>query len=571
MEEETSSFLIILSINKWIEPNFPSKIELSFIIILNKIIRLDLDGSITNTPKSKKQKSMRFNRFMELYSTESNYVGILHAIVSEFQKPLDDMVDTPEELLNKSELRSIFNNFSPIYEVHLEMLNHFKELQSTWSDGCLIGKIILDHRDALLKAYPPYVNYFEQMKDTLRQCIAQNPKFHAFLKINESKSECGRQSLEDLMIRPVQRLPSISLLISDILKHTPKSNPDYKVLDESLNAIRDVMKYINEDKRKTEGRVALFDIFNDIDNCPADLVSSHRSYISRCEVSELSNCLSGRDDSLMIFLFTDYIEICKIRKSRGLNHIRSPPGTINTLNTTTRAHSHTHSKAYKHIRLIPLSSIPMVYDINDSERAFAMKIKDKFYCFNIQEECEKKVYLINFCKQLAENACRADYGQFLHECDSHELGIDISDINSGTLKRVYNFARTRLVSRAFSFKTTPLRVKRTVSTTSPLYLSTNSLMWSTLYSHWQMFDSWYIRNYLYPTQRLSMSINYLSVSLLSHRLSNYSLPAFHIYLFYFLKKTTTDIFSASDFIFGCLNKSFLVVLSSRLQTEYQPE
>lgn len=427
-----------------------------------------------NTPKTKKQKSMRFNHFMDLYSTESNYVGILHTIVSEFQKPLETMVDTNEELLNKSELKAIFINFSPIYEVHLQMLNHFRELQSNWTDNCLIGKIILDHRDALLKAYPPYVNFFEQMKDMLQQCIAQNPKFHAFLKINQSKPECGRQTLQDLMIRPVQRLPSMSLLINDILKHTPKSNPDSKVLEEALNAIKDVMKYINEDKRKTEGRVALFDIFNDIDNCPADLVSSHRSYISRCEVSELTNSLSGRDDPLMIFLFTDYIEICKIRKSRGMTNIKSPTGTMNALNTTTRAH--THGKSYKHIRLIPLSAIPCIYDIKDSERAFAMHVKDKLYCFNINDECDKIVYLKNFCRQLAENACRADYEQFLQSCESHELGIDISDINFGTLKKVYNYARARLVSRAFSFKTTPLRLKRAASTTSPLYASTNSLM-----------------------------------------------------------------------------------------------
>lgn len=52
------------------------------------------------------------------------------------------------------------------------------------------------------------------MKETLVQCDTQNPRFHAFLKINQTKAECGRQTLQDLMIRPVQRLPSISLLIS---------------------------------------------------------------------------------------------------------------------------------------------------------------------------------------------------------------------------------------------------------------------------------------------------------------------------------------------------------------------
>lgn len=394
------------------------------------------------------------------------------------------MVDTPEELLNKSELRSIFHNFSPIYEVHSEMLKRLKEIQTNWHENCSIGQLIIDHQDALRKAYPPYVNFFETMKDTLQQCIAQNPKFHAFLKIKQSKPECGRQTLQDLMIRPVQRLPSISLLISDIMKHTPQANPDFHRLENALNAIKKVMEHINEDKRKTEGRVALFDIFNDIENCPVDIVSSHRRYILRCEVTELSDCLSGRrDDSLMIFLFTDYIEICKIRKSRGgANNIKSPTGTMtNALNTTMMTTTNTSKahagKPYKHIRLIPLNAIPCVYNVKDSDRAFAINVNDKLYCFNIHEESDKVAYLKNFCKQLAENACRADYEQFLHSCESHELGIDISDINSvGTLKKVYNFARTRLVSRAFSFKTTPLRLKRTGSTTSPLYASTNSLM-----------------------------------------------------------------------------------------------
>lgn len=417
---------------------------------------------------------MRYNHFMDLFGTESNYVGILHTIVSLFQKPLEDMADTNGALLNKSEVRAIFNNFSPIHEVHLQMLNHFRELQSNWGENCLIGKIIFDHREALIKAYPPYVNFFEQMKDALQQCDAQNPRFHAFLKINQAKPECGRQTLQDLMIRPVQRLPSMSLLINDILKHTAKTNPDYKELEKALKAIKEVMTYINEDKRKTEGRLALFDIFNDIDHCPPDLVSSHRSFISKCEVTELSNCLSGRDDPLMIFLFTDYIEICKIRKSRGFNNIKSPTGTMNSLNTTTRAH--THHKSYKHIRLIPLSAIPCVYDISDSPRAFAITNKDKLYCFHITDEIEKIIYLKLFCKQLAENACRADAEQFLRSYESHELGIDVSDINFGTLKKVYNYARTRLkVSRAFSFKGTPLKLKRAISTTSPLYGSTISL------------------------------------------------------------------------------------------------
>lgn len=55
---------------------------------------------------------------------------------------------------------------------------------------------------------------------------------------------------------------------TDILKNTPKTNPDHSALEQALAALREVMLHINEDKRKTEGQVTLFNIFNDIDNCP---------------------------------------------------------------------------------------------------------------------------------------------------------------------------------------------------------------------------------------------------------------------------------------------------------------
>lgn len=134
------------------------------------------------------------------------------------------MADDADPLLNKSEIRAIFNNFSPIYDVHLEMLNRFRELQNDWTDDCSIGKIIIDNKDALIKAYPPYVNFFEQMKEALQQADVQNPRFHAFLKINQAKPECGRQSLQELMIRPVQRLPSMSLLINGMSNDPPMPN-----------------------------------------------------------------------------------------------------------------------------------------------------------------------------------------------------------------------------------------------------------------------------------------------------------------------------------------------------------
>jgi len=62
--------------------------------------------------------------------------------------------------------------------------------------------------------------------------------------------------------------------IADILKHTCNSNQDYAALEQALSSIKGVMTHINEDKRKTEGQIVMFNIFNDIDNCPVSLLLS---------------------------------------------------------------------------------------------------------------------------------------------------------------------------------------------------------------------------------------------------------------------------------------------------------
>ena len=57
----------------------------------------------------------------------------------------------------------------------------------------------------------------------------------------------------------------------------------------------------------------MLDIFNKIDNCPPLFVSPHRSFISKCDVMEVTEGLSRRSDHLVLFLFTNTLEICKKR------------------------------------------------------------------------------------------------------------------------------------------------------------------------------------------------------------------------------------------------------------------
>ena len=70
------------------------------------------------------------------------------------------------------------------------------------------------------------------------------------------------------MIRPIQRLPSVLLLLERLLKYTPATQPDYQQLSNAMAKLREVAKKLNEERGKTEKHLSLFSIVNSIDNCP---------------------------------------------------------------------------------------------------------------------------------------------------------------------------------------------------------------------------------------------------------------------------------------------------------------
>ena len=47
---------------------------------------------------------------------------------------------------------------------------------------------------------------------------------------------------------------------------------------EVLELLLQVMTHLNEEKRRTDGQIHIFDIYSEIENCPASVVSSHRRW-----------------------------------------------------------------------------------------------------------------------------------------------------------------------------------------------------------------------------------------------------------------------------------------------------
>ncbi|KAF4020984.1 hypothetical protein G4228_012342 [Cervus hanglu yarkandensis] len=414
-------------------------------------------SSKNSTPIPSKQ-SARWQVAKELYQTESNYVNILATIIQLFQVPLEEEGQRGGPILAPEEIKTIFGSIPDIFDVHTKIKDDLEDLIVNWDESKSIGDIFLKYSKDLVKIYPPFVNFFEMSKETIIKCEKQKPRFHAFLKINQAKPECGRQSLVELLIRPVQRLPSVALLLNDLKKHTSEENPDKSTLEKAIGSLKEVMTHINEDKRKTEAQKQIFDVVYEVDGCPANLLSSHRSLVQRVETISLGEHPCDRGEQVTLFLFNDCLEIAR-KRHKVIGTFRSPHGQTRP------------PASLKHIHLMPLSQIKKVLDIRETEdchNAFALLVRPPTEQANVllsfqmtSEELPKENWLKMLCRHVANTICKADAENLIYTADPESFEVNTKDMDS-TLSRASRAIKktSKKVTRAFSFSKTPKRALR---------------------------------------------------------------------------------------------------------------
>lgn len=420
---------------------------------------------------------------LELLQTERNYVDILNTILKVFKLPLEQEDQRAGPILASEEIKTIFGSLPDILEVHHKMMLELEKMLSAWTEDKCIGNVVLKHADVLMKVYPFFVNFFEMSKETVVKCDRERPRFHAFLKICLNKPECGRQTLAELLIRPVQRLPSMNLLLTDLLKQTTKAdpnNPDIIPLGKAVDTLKSVMTHINEYKRKTDSQVQMFEIIQDIDNCPANILSSHRTFVTKIDCFELSDVFCGKTQPVTLFLFSDSLEVTKRRGGGKTSSVHFPMKS---------PASKTPQRTFKHLDFIPLSQIKKVADIKESDEnhdlfGFMYRSSDMIERFAmlrlITDEISKEVWLEKLITGLANAASIANRAEFIMTLDASSLTIAKSDLtitNQSKIGRAVRVAKktTKKVTRALSMNRTPRskvgRVKRSNSNVSPGQLS----------------------------------------------------------------------------------------------------
>lgn len=259
----------------------------------------------------------------ETLTTEVTYVDQLLLLEKEFMKPIKDSTSTRTSILDSMDYMQIFMDLEIIINVNKELLKslkdwfRFKKLlndnepldPNVKDQDRTLGKIFLK-MTPFLKSYKNYTSKYETNFKLISERRKSNKSFRKFLEKNEFQPHTKFQSLESLLILPVQRIPRYNMLLEQIIKHTKQDETDYNDLVAALALIQQVAITVNDHVKELEIRQKIIDIGNSIANS-IDIIAPSRKYVTEGVLYMISNKYGLC--SRFVFLFSDLIIFTSVK------------------------------------------------------------------------------------------------------------------------------------------------------------------------------------------------------------------------------------------------------------------
>uniref|UniRef100_A0A8C1T780 ABR activator of RhoGEF and GTPase n=1 Tax=Cyprinus carpio TaxID=7962 RepID=A0A8C1T780_CYPCA len=258
-----------------------------------------------DTEKGLEMRKLVLSGFL---ASEEIYINQLEALLLPM-KPLKATATTSKPVLTVEQIETIFFMIQDIFVIHKEFYDALSPNIQQWDEKITVGHLF-QKLASQLGVYKAFVDNYKMAVGTVEKCSQANSQFQKisevryFITYDHSIFYSLMFVFAALLYKPIDRVTRSTLVLHDLLKHTPKDHPDFPLLQDALRISQNFLSIINEkiDPRRTavttpkgEARQLVKDGF---------LV----------EVSE------GTRKLRHVFLFTDLLLCAKMKKTAVGRH-----------------------------------------------------------------------------------------------------------------------------------------------------------------------------------------------------------------------------------------------------------
>ncbi|XP_037532788.1 rho guanine nucleotide exchange factor 1b [Nematolebias whitei] len=193
----------------------------------------------------------------ELFTTEHAHVRMLSVLQMVFVKPLER-----EAFMASLELDAIFPGLDEMLEEHCKFYENLKKLRI--DDNYIVKHIsptLLNRFDGaegewFRKLTARFSSHQTWALEQIKSRQKKEPRFNAFIQEAESKPQCRRLQLKDIIPTEMQRLTKYPLLLENIAKNTEDPKEKERI-QESAECCKKILNHVNEEVKNVGNMLSL--------------------------------------------------------------------------------------------------------------------------------------------------------------------------------------------------------------------------------------------------------------------------------------------------------------------------
>ncbi|KAI8637868.1 Dbl homology domain-containing protein [Parasitella parasitica] len=177
----------------------------------------------------------------ELLSTEKTYLNHLLTIKDFYMDPLMEAAKGQKSLVNLKDIEIIFGFIPQLISLSTALVKRLDDtiIKYLEDDSQLaqvsIGRVFCN-LESHFDIYISYAVNFPKSKKYLSKA-SSNIVYRQLVQDTMRKKKTNRMVLADYMIAPIQRITRYCLLLTELQKHSDRSQPDYEYLAKSLKSL----------------------------------------------------------------------------------------------------------------------------------------------------------------------------------------------------------------------------------------------------------------------------------------------------------------------------------------------
>uniref|UniRef100_A0A8C4EJB1 Breakpoint cluster region protein n=1 Tax=Dicentrarchus labrax TaxID=13489 RepID=A0A8C4EJB1_DICLA len=182
-----------------------------------------------------------------ILASEETYLSHLEALLIPM-KPLRAAATTSQPMLTIQQIETIFFKVPELHEIHKDFYDALLPRVQDWGHQQCVGDLF-QKLASQLGVYRAFVDNYKVAVETADKCCQANAQFAEIsenLKVKSTKDSDSSSSTA-LLYKPVDRVTRSTLVLHDLLKHTPSSHPDYPLLQDALRISQNFLSSINEE------------------------------------------------------------------------------------------------------------------------------------------------------------------------------------------------------------------------------------------------------------------------------------------------------------------------------------